>query len=144
MAYPVPTPAEFKVSYPSFAATPDQVVADALAYAQTRVGAGWDDADGTLGVCYFAAHQLTLDGHGTMAKTAAHRAAGIQSMKSGTMSAEFTREAQDASYFRLTSWGARYLDVAGRYEGGPLVVGGRAPCRSHLGQDLPYIITRQW
>jgi hypothetical protein len=144
MAYPVPTAAEFKASYPTFAATPDGVVDAALAYAVTRVGTDWTDADGTLGVSYFAAHQLTLDGHGTMAKTAAHRAAGIQSMKSGTMSAEFTRGTEDASFFRLTSWGARYLEIAGRYEAGPLVVGGRPACRSHLAQDLPFIVTRRW
>lgn len=145
MAFTAPTAAEFKASYPTFAAVTDPVVQAALDYAETQVGAEWSDADGPLGISYLAAHNLTLDGHGTMAKTAGHRAAGIQSMKSGSLSAEFTRDSADASWYRLTSWGVRYLNLLQRYAGGPLAVVLTGRCGSHLSHDQrPYITTRRW
>lgn len=143
MAYTAPTPEQFKLLYPAFATTPDEAVQAALDYAAVRVGDGWSDEDGPLGISYLAAHNLTLDGHGAGAKVAGQRMAGVRSMSSGTFAASFEANSDD-SVLRTTSWGKRYLELLARYAGGPLVARVSFGQVSHLAMDHPYLLGRRW
>lgn len=147
MTYPTPTPAELKTRLPVFTPVDDGIVQTAINEAARRVGTGWDDQDGPLGIIYLAAHYLTLDGHGPGAKVAAQRAAGVRSFKSASLQVDFQDMRQDEAFYALTSYGVRYYQLLQVNAGGPLVVNGADHRGSHLAQDIGvrgYYAGRTW
>lgn len=81
MAYVAPTPAEFKVAFPSFAAVGDAPIQFALDEATLYVDDTWlDDQNRFVATMLYAAHALTLQGLGDGAESAA-AAAGALDMR---------------------------------------------------------------
>lgn len=120
MAWPAPTPVEFKARFPAFAAVDDDVLQSALDEAALQVDETWvSEADFRLGRMLLAAHILTVDGLGTgaEAESAAAGALGFKVMKSGGLSLErFSASESGAgdSGLSVTSYGRRFLDLLRR------------------------------
>lgn len=137
MTYTPPTVADFKAKFPGLASVEDAVISGALTEASARVDETWRAEDFAPARLYLAAHILTLDGHGTQAQIGGLKASGVKSIKSGTMSAEFTDGAAggDASLYASTSYGARFKALLDINHGGPLSARSAAGEFSHLAQD---------
>lgn len=142
MPYETPTAAEFKARHPSFAAVDDAVVEDAIAEAETRVDETWREADRETAVMLYAAHVLTLNGHGrtTEGQVAALGLSGVQSVRSGGLSVTFSRDsgAVSGSALASTSYGRRFRDLLRLNFGGPRIVrGSTAEALSPVADDDP-------
>lgn len=120
MAWTAPTVAEFKARFPAFQAVSDTVVQGALDEGALRADETWvSEADYRLGIMLYAAHVLTLDGHGTGAEAEAGAAGtlSLTSFKSGTFS--FTKSSGASSggsanafgTLGMTTYGQRYLEL---------------------------------
>lgn len=93
MAYSAPTAADLKARFPEFASVDDVIVTAALAEAEGRVDASWpNEADFRLGRMLYAAHNLTLSGHGTGADVqfVSGALAGVRRYRSGSLEVERT------------------------------------------------------
>lgn len=117
MPYTVPTIADFKARFPAFANTDDAVIGTALTEASSRVDTNWLEADYQPAILYLAAHNLTLDGHGTgaEAQVAQQGMMGFQSISSGGLS--LTRAAgadASAGSYKSTSYGSRFWQIQRR------------------------------
>lgn len=119
MPYEVPAPADLKARFPALAGVADAVIAVALAEAQGRVDRSWPENDYQPALLLYAAHVLTLDGHGTGAEAEMARAgaSGFQSMKSGSLSLDrgdgFSATA-GGSDLAQTGYGRRFLEMVRR------------------------------
>lgn len=127
MAYTVPTAADLKARFPTFAAVADSIVTTALAEAAVLVDDSWSSQeDFTLARLLYAAHTLTLDGHGSGAEAAmaAEGTLGFQTIKSGELTLiRGSKAAPEAfSTTQDSQYGKRFEEVRRRNVGGPLVV----------------------
>lgn len=118
MAYDPPTPAEFKIRYPSFSTVPDATVQAALDEAARWVDKSWFEADFPIARMLYAAHVLTLEGQGTSKESglAGLAAAGLTSVKSGNHTVSLSESSVRgdakknlAGTFMATSYGQRFL-----------------------------------
>lgn len=118
MAYVVPTIAQFKAKFPSFAAVADDVVQGALDEALTNVYESWIESDYAMAIMLYMAHVLTLSGYGTGAESqmASEGLLSFTQVRSGTFS--FSRGASTSSggspgddddWYNLTIYGRRFL-----------------------------------
>ncbi|WP_018263721.1 DUF4054 domain-containing protein [Methylobacterium sp. WSM2598] len=107
-----PAPAELKARFPVFAGLPDEAVAPALAEARARVDAALPQAG--LARMLYAAHLLTLDGHGG-AEGAWIRAGRPRLLRSGTLTVERRGAGEagpdPAGTLAETSYGRRFRDL---------------------------------
>lgn len=62
MPYVVPTPAQFKIRFPAFAAVADATVQALLTEAARNVDESWFEKDYQPAIMYLAAHYLKLEG----------------------------------------------------------------------------------
>lgn len=122
MPYTAPTAQDLRAKFPTFAGIDDAVIAAALADAARVVDEGWAEDDFKTARLLYAAHTLTLDGYGASADVAAYQAAGVRSLSSGQLSVSFADAGANASTLGTTSFGRRYLELAARNVGGPLVI----------------------
>ena len=114
MPYVVPAPADLAARFPAFAAVPPQILAQAIAEAQTRVDTRWLPGDFTVAILLLAAHTLTLDGLGIGAEAAAAAAGtlGFTALRSGGLSLERSRapaRTAEPSILAETTYGRRFL-----------------------------------
>lgn len=123
MAYVTPTKVDFVKRFPSFARVDDSVIESALLEASRRVDDTWTEEDFALGRMLYAAHVLTLDGHGSgyEAKAAAQGILGFQSISSGGVSVT-TRSGASGSSLDTTSFGQRFYELLSRNMGGGIMV----------------------
>lgn len=117
MAYTAPTAADLKSRFPAFVNVADATVDIALGDAALMVDDSWNSQeDFTLGRLLYAAHVLTLDGHGSGAEAQAASAGtlGFRSMKSGHLTLErfSSRSGGPAggriNALELTTYGVRF------------------------------------
>ena len=133
MAYETPTPAELKATHPKFAGVADQVVADAITEGEGKVGDDWREADRRPAVMLYAAHVMTLNGHGTGtdAQLAAEGLGDFQRIKSGTLDvSRFGRGGGGATGLDSTGYGKRFKELLRLNFAGARIVRGRRcdPC----------------
>jgi hypothetical protein len=123
MAYTEPTATTFVARFPRFTSVDDGVIGSALTEAESWVDESWAEADFTLARMLYAAHSLTLDGHGTGAEseTFAAGAGGFKSMKSGGLTLDRFDRAKGSTSLETTSYGQRYLELLRRNKGGARV-----------------------
>jgi hypothetical protein len=120
--YTAPTAQDLRAKFPTFAGVDDAVIAEALADAARVVDESWTEDDFRTGRLLYAAHTLTLDGYGGSADVAGYQAAGVRSLSSGQLSVSFGDSVANGSTLGTTSFGRRYLELASRNVGGPLVI----------------------
>lgn len=127
MAYDAPTAADLKLRHPAFAGVADAVVNDALDQAAGRVGTNWPETDFATARILYAAHVMTLDGHGagTEATQNAKGLGGFQTVRSGSlMLQQFDRSEADERMgeYGSTSYGRRFWHLMARCFAGPVVI----------------------
>lgn len=147
MAYSPPTPAQMKARFPKFAAVDDSVLQQGLDEAARVVDETWPEDDFAMGRMLYAAHVLTLDGfgEGTEAQLNAEGVGDFQSIKLGTLSlSRFEKGAASKTGnafldgLNSTTYGQRFLAIAARFAGGPIVAGGCAGGVTHPNaRDVP-------
>jgi len=115
--YVAPTVQDLKTRFPSFAGVADTVLQAALGEAANKVDQTWREEDFQQAQLLYAAHVLTMDGHGTgrEAKFAALGDAGISQIKISSLSVSMKAPGADttktASLLSRTSFGKRFLDM---------------------------------
>lgn len=120
MAYTAPTEPEFIARFPRFAAVDIAVVESAMTEAAARVGENWIEGDFAMARMLYAAHVLTLDGHGSGAESAAaaQGALGFRRMKSGNLELErfstLSGGSTEADLLDSTSYGRRFRQLLRR------------------------------
>lgn len=140
--YTDPTPAQFIDRFPRFAAVSPTAIASALKEAEGMVDTSWTEADFAGGRMLWAAHVLTLDGlgGGAEAEAAAAGAGGFKVMKSGALTLE-RFEGAAGSGAAATGYGKRWLEMARRNKGGPVIAIAPQPPYNALafdGDPWPY------
>jgi hypothetical protein len=139
--YTAPTEAQFLARFPRFADVDPGAIGIALTEAEGMVDETWAAADFAMGRMLWAAHVLTLDGLGTgaEAQAAAAGTAGFKVMKSGALSLERFEGSKTGA--ASTSYGQRWLDMARRNRGGPVIAIAPQPPYNALafdGDPWPY------
>lgn len=124
MAFTAPDADDLKARFPRFSSVADSAIDAALGDASKVVDDSWlSQEDFTAGRLLYAAHILTLDGHGT-GTGAAITAAGLddyKTIKSGDLS--LTKDdgdfANSKDILDKTTYGRRFKEVRNRNVGGP-------------------------
>lgn len=111
MAWAVPTPDDLVLRFPAFQGVDTDVAQTALDEAALRVDDTWvSEGNFRLGYMLYAAHVLTMDGHGTGGE--AETIKGVRRFKSGTFEVEQTADAAGANgVLSSTSYGRRFLEL---------------------------------
>lgn len=120
MVYVVPTPANLRARFPTFAAVSDDAIQGALDEAARRVDTTWPEADYRTGRLLYAAHILTMDGFGSGTET---QLMGFRRIKVSSL--ELEREpgpTATAQALTATSYGRRFLELLALNFGGPVLV----------------------
>lgn len=140
MTHVPPTPDDLKTRFPKFAGVTSSVIQGALDEAARVVDDTWQEDDFRLGRMLYAAHVMTTDGHGegTEAQLNAEGVGNFQSIKLGSLSlSQFDRDTASRTgnafldQFERTTFGQRFLALAARYGGGPIIVNGGEACVTH-------------
>lgn len=133
MPYVLPTIANLKERFPIFASVGDPILQGALNEGANKVDTTWREVDYQNAIMLFAAHVLTIDGHGTgrEAKFAALAEAGISSIKISSLAISLKKggsEGSSKSYGTLSSssYGKRFLDLMRVNHPAVVVVNGHA------------------
>ena len=108
MALTAPTVDSFRARFPAFADVQDGVITSALTEASRQVDETWTEDDFAMGRMLYAAHVLTMDGHGNGAEAEMARAGtlGVSSMSSGSLSLAWRDGG--VSLLSTTSYGRRF------------------------------------
>lgn len=120
MPFTAPTVETFKARFPRFASVDNAVVQTALDEAAGRVDETWIEGDFTMARMLYAAHVLTLDGHGSGAESvaAAEGASGFRRMRSGSLDLErfstISGGSTEAGVLDSTSYGRRFRELLRR------------------------------
>lgn len=133
MPYTVPTAAQFRAKFPTFAAVADATIALALTDASASVDLEWADADYQPAILYMAAHILVSDGVVTAASDLGSAAgvinAGLVSeMKVGDVMVKLdtgaagSGRAGSGSTLAGTIYGRRYIDLLRRNKAAVAIV----------------------
>lgn len=126
--FTVPTVGELKAAFPAFASASDVAIEFALNEASCLVDDCWgEQKDFTLAYLLYAAHALTLNGHGTgvEAKLAAQGLTGFDTIRSGELSVSRTSStSSNDTEGPLTStlYGRRFIEIRDRLFSGPRFV----------------------
>jgi hypothetical protein len=110
MPYTIPTAAEFKTLYPTFAAVADATVDAKIAEASLSVDTSWIEADYQSAMMLLAAHNMTMDGLGTSTEGSL---LGFKSLTVGPLSLTMQDSGARGS-IGSTSYGQRYLKLLRR------------------------------
>ena len=129
MTFSDPVSADLKARFPAFVDVDDAIINTALAEAALRVDQSWlSQDDFTLGRLLYAAHVLTLDGHGAgiEAELARSGTLSFQTMRSGSLTltrgnSAGTGNQSAGSTLNQTQFGRRYAELAFLNAGGPIV-----------------------
>lgn len=131
MSYVAPTIADLKLRFPVFVGVADSVLTTALGEAANRVDNTWREEDFQSAQLLYAAHILTIDGHGSgkEAKFAALVDAGISSIKISSLAVSMSKGSSESSakytsVLARTSYGKRFLDLLRLNHPAVLVVDG--------------------
>lgn len=125
MSYTAPSVSDFKSRFPAFASVADGVIETGLSEAGQLVDNTWNtQEDFTLGRLLYAAHVLTLDGHGISAEAemAANGLLGFDSITSGKLSVKRASGDAGGSPLMQTQYGRRFNEVLLRNRSGPRIV----------------------
>lgn len=122
--FTVPTPAQMIVQLPTFADVDAEALRFALDEAATKVTPDWKEADYRRGILLYAAHSLTLDGHGTGTEAELQREGlgEFQSIRTGGLAVSRFDRRGVPSGLEATSWGRRYKALLRLNTGGPRVL----------------------
>lgn len=135
--YSVPSPAVMITRMPAFAAVDPMAIEAAIADGAAQVTTDWVQADYARAILLYAAHVLTLDGHGTgtEAQLAKEGISDFQQIRSGNLHLQrFDRG--PPSVMSSTSFGRRFAQLQRLNFAGPrLVVGTRHGGRFGAGCD---------
>lgn len=121
--YSTPTVAQFLSRFPKFQGSDSDAIADALGEGAGRVSESWVEADYPRAIMLYAAHILTLDGHGSGAEA---KFAGLESfsrIKSGSL--ELERRSGSGvvlNTLNSTAYGRRFAELQRLNFAGPLVI----------------------
>lgn len=128
--YVVPGPAQFITRYPRFAQTDPDAIADALAEAATRVDTTWVEADFARAIMLYAAHVLTMDGHGSGTEAQLAGLGDFQRIESGGLKLSRFDRFFTPGVMASTSYGKRFAELQRLNFAGPRVVPGLGcrPC----------------
>ena len=109
MSYTAATASTLKARFPAFRGVEDGVIESALTRARRMVDSTWLSDDRAEGEMLHAAHELTMDGHGSGAEAQAGASGtlGFKSMKSGSLSLE-RFDSANGSLFDKTTYGKRF------------------------------------
>lgn len=124
MPYTAPTATDLRDRFPAFTEVSDAIIDTALADAARVVDDTWlSQGDFTLGRLLYAAHVLTLEGHGTGAEAelAAAGALTFEEMRTGGLSLKRTGAKVASAEMPLTIYALRFREVLRRNVGGPVV-----------------------
>lgn len=121
--YIAPSTANLVAAFPAFSATPQAALDMALAAAAGMVDDSWLEADFAEAQLLYAAHWLTMNGHGSGPAAQVASLAGVKRIKSGALDVEFS-DGGVKSALGSTSYGERFLVLLRRSKGGPRVVTG--------------------
>ena len=141
MAYTVPTSSDLQARYPAFAAVAGTTIDYWITDAQRFVDTSWTEGDYAPGILAMAAHNMTLAGIGTDSALLSGVPAGVTSMKSGSLSLNFTPEAANARLapdFTATRYGQEYMLLARRNRAGPRVTDTGAFPPEYYNLPYPY------
>lgn len=137
--YTAPSPAQMAVQMPAFASVPTEALRTALAEGAAKVSEDWKEADYRRGIMLYAAHSLTLDGHGagTEASLAREGLGDFQSVRSGGLAvSRFERRGGTPTGLESTSYGKRFAHLQRLNFAGPRVIPGKLYLRcNHLATD---------
>jgi len=124
MPYAAPTANGFVDRFPRFQAVGTTEINRALTEAARRVDETWTEDDFQEARMLYAAHVLTLDGHGEGAESEIAKAGamGFRSFRSGSLSLD--RSDAGGGMLGQTSYGLRFLELMRRNCGGPVVANG--------------------
>lgn len=126
MAYTAPTEADLRARFPAFCDVQNDPITAALSDAALMVDDTWvSQEDFTAGRLLYAAHILTLDGHGSGAEAEQAKAGALQftEMRSGALTlkrADMATSGGDT--LSLTTFGRRFLEILHRNRAGPIAV----------------------
>lgn len=144
MSYEKPTPAEFKIAKPQFAAVNNETVQMYLDMASRVVDESWTEGDYKNAIIAFACHLMTLEGLGTDAYSQGFKTgqAEYESIKSGQVTlTKFRAKSEGTGYFawlQTTPCGKYYAMLLQLNRGGPrIIMGGVSPCGSPYAKDHP-------
>lgn len=133
--YAAPTVGQFVTRYPRFRDADPSAIQDALNEGSGRVDESWIEADYSRAIMLYAAHVLTMDGHGTGTEStlAAEGMGDFQRIESGSLKlARFDRPFTTAFANTLdqTSYGKRFAELQRLNFAGPRAIpAGRCrPC----------------
>ncbi len=131
MPYTVPTAAQFKAKFPTFAAVADATIDLAIGEANASVDTTWVEADYQPAIMYLAAHIMTIDGV-VIAGAGLGDGAGIinaglvSDMKVGDVAVKLAGPAGGSSGsgsgLSSTGYGRRYLELLRRNQPAILLV----------------------
>jgi hypothetical protein len=135
MPYTLPTAAQFKAKFPTFAAVADPTITLAITEASASVDRGWVEADYQPAILYLAAHIMTIDGV-VIAGSDLGSAGGVinaglvSEMKVGDVQVKLSGSAGgssgsaggDMTGLRSTGYGRRYVELLRRNQSGPILV----------------------
>jgi hypothetical protein len=135
MPYTLPTAAQFKAKFPTFAAVADPTITLAITEASASVDRGWVEADYQPAILYLAAHIMTIDGV-VIAGSDLGSAGGVinaglvSEMKVGDVQVKLSGSAGgssgsaggDMAGLRSTGYGRRYVELLRRNQSGPILV----------------------
>lgn len=123
MPYTLPTAAQFKAKFPTFAAVAEPTITLAIQEASASVDTGWIEADYQPAIMYLAAHIMTIDGV-VIAGSDLGGAGGVinaglvSEMKVGDVSVKLAGNASggggSGSTYATTGYGQRYLELLRR------------------------------
>lgn len=125
MPYTIPTAAQFKAKFPTFAAVADGTIDLAITEASASVDTSWVEAGFQPAILYLAAHIMTTDGV-VLAGSDLGSAAGVinaglvEEMKVGDVMVKLGGAASSGgaggsmSGYRSTGYGQRYLELLRR------------------------------
>lgn len=128
--YVKPVPGNLVARYPAFASVPTNTVQSWLTDAERYVTDVWSEGDYPIGLMALAAHNMALAGLGADAAAFSGVPVGITSMKSGSLSLNFTPQAANARLvgdLTATRYGQEYSALLQRNRGGPRVADSGIP-----------------
>lgn len=120
--YTVPGPAQFITRYPRFAQADPDAIADALSEAASRVDETWREADFGRAIMLYAAHVLTLDGHGTGTEAQIAGLGDFQRIESGGLKLSRFDRFFTPGVMALTSYGKRFAELQRLNFAGPRAI----------------------
>lgn len=129
MAYTAPTPADLKIRYAAFAAVADEIIQYWLTDAERFVDQSWFESDYAPALIAAAAHNMSLDGHGSVSGSGSIPA-GVTRFKSGAIDLTLTEASANAQVkggWASTRYGREFALLLRKNKGGPRLISAGGP-----------------